>query len=371
MEAPEAPAPPFTFTASGTGYFRIWVVNTALTILTLGFYHPWALVRKRQYFYGHTHFQGETFSFLGRPLPILWGYLLILTLTAVIQIGNILANTNKLWLILVVGGALLWVVLLPVFVRMSIRFRASTALWNGLRFGHTVTLGQSYGIFLWRTFLIYLTLGFYLPAWDLRRAALLFGGLKWGNLPFAFSAKLKDYWIAYLILWGVSAMVATVFFGAIMAGVVAKVLVEQSGGEKKSDSGKSGDLGVTDWAIMAILVVAYLVVIFVVSALWKSLLFKTNWNAVSVGPAKFGCRLSIPKYMLRSVVWVGLTFLTLGFYRPWAQVAQTRMLLESLTLTGDEGEIRTCLDQARSEQGTQGGAVGEVAVENAGFEVGF
>ena len=32
-------------------YFRIWIVNLALTILTLGIYSAWAKVRKQRYFY--------------------------------------------------------------------------------------------------------------------------------------------------------------------------------------------------------------------------------------------------------------------------------------------------------------------------------
>lgn len=361
-----APATPFTFTATGAEYFRIWIVNTALSLVTLGFYTPWALVRKRQYFYGNTHFRNETFSFLGRPVPILIGYLMVLGVTAVFQASSILAKSNKIWYAVFGGALLAWVLLIPYLVRKSIQFRTSTAQWNGLRFGHRATLGQSYGLFLWRALLVYISFGFYLPAWDLRRAALLFGGLKWGNLTFAFKAKLKDYWVAYLILWGVSAMAITIFFGAAFAVLMVNVFMEK--GAKGADS-KS--LDPAQMVFLALFMAGYLVLIFIISALWKSLLFKTNWNAVTAGPLTFACKLSVPKFMLRSAKWYSLTVLTLGFYRPWAQVEQTRMLLESLTISGDESEITQAIATALAEQNAMGGAVGEVAVENAGFEVGF
>ena len=38
------------FTASGSEYFRIWIVNLLLTLGTLGLYYPWARVRKLRYF---------------------------------------------------------------------------------------------------------------------------------------------------------------------------------------------------------------------------------------------------------------------------------------------------------------------------------
>ena len=37
---------PMRFTGIGWEYFRIWVVNMLLTLLTLGIYSAWAKVRK-------------------------------------------------------------------------------------------------------------------------------------------------------------------------------------------------------------------------------------------------------------------------------------------------------------------------------------
>ena len=55
-----APARPgrerrFTFKGTASEYFRIWIVNVGLTVLTLGFYGAWAKVRTRQFFYGNTY----------------------------------------------------------------------------------------------------------------------------------------------------------------------------------------------------------------------------------------------------------------------------------------------------------------------------
>ncbi|RYF66268.1 MAG: DUF898 family protein, partial [Comamonadaceae bacterium] len=41
---------PMAFTGSGGEYFRVWIVNVLLTIVTLGFYTPWARRRTAQYF---------------------------------------------------------------------------------------------------------------------------------------------------------------------------------------------------------------------------------------------------------------------------------------------------------------------------------
>ncbi len=54
-------------------YFRIWIVNLCLTLLTLGIFSAWAKVRKKRYLYSHTTLGGTPFQYLGQPIPILKG----------------------------------------------------------------------------------------------------------------------------------------------------------------------------------------------------------------------------------------------------------------------------------------------------------
>ena len=39
-----------SFTGSGSEYFRIWIVNLLLLLVTFGIYYPWAKVRRLRYF---------------------------------------------------------------------------------------------------------------------------------------------------------------------------------------------------------------------------------------------------------------------------------------------------------------------------------
>ena len=41
-------AHPIEFTGSGGEYFRVWIVNVLLSIVTLGLYTPWARRRTAQ-----------------------------------------------------------------------------------------------------------------------------------------------------------------------------------------------------------------------------------------------------------------------------------------------------------------------------------
>ena len=64
---------PVEFTGSAREYFRIWIVNLCLTLLTAGIFSAWAKVRKKRYYYSHTMLDGTPFQYLGRPIPILKG----------------------------------------------------------------------------------------------------------------------------------------------------------------------------------------------------------------------------------------------------------------------------------------------------------
>ena len=69
-----------TFTGRGDEYFRIWVVNLFLSIVTLGVYSAWAKVRKTRYFWQNARLDGHVFDFHGSPLPILRGRIVALVL---------------------------------------------------------------------------------------------------------------------------------------------------------------------------------------------------------------------------------------------------------------------------------------------------
>ncbi len=53
---------PFEFTGTAEEYFKIWIVNVGLTIVTFGIYSAWAKARKKRYLYGNTRLRGTAFE---------------------------------------------------------------------------------------------------------------------------------------------------------------------------------------------------------------------------------------------------------------------------------------------------------------------
>ena len=79
----------FEFMGSGKEYFKIWIVNLILSILTLGIYSAWAKVRTNRYFYGNTQLAGSGFEYHAKPLAILKGRLIAVAILLVyVLVGN-------------------------------------------------------------------------------------------------------------------------------------------------------------------------------------------------------------------------------------------------------------------------------------------
>ena len=106
------------FRGRGGEYFRIWIVNLALSVLTLGLYSAWAKVRTQRYFYGNTYLAGQSFEYHASPWRILVGRLIALALLLGYSASVVLVPLSfGLWL-LILGAALPWL------ANASLRFDA-------------------------------------------------------------------------------------------------------------------------------------------------------------------------------------------------------------------------------------------------------
>src|SRR5690349_21748350 len=119
---------PFEFRGSGGEYFRIWIVNLLLTIVTLGIYSAWAKVRKMQYFYRNTRLDGAVFDYHGRPWAILKGRLIVLVLAVAYNVSF------KFSLVAGLIAALVFAAAMPWLLAQSQRFRLHNSSYRALRF---------------------------------------------------------------------------------------------------------------------------------------------------------------------------------------------------------------------------------------------
>ncbi len=171
------------FTGSAGEYFRIWIVNTFLTILTLGIYAPWAKVRERRFFYKHTIIEGISFDYTAAPAAILKGYLII---GGGILLYNLAKAYNPLYSLLVFG---IFSLVLSFLIYKSLRFFARNSVYRNIRFHFRGTIRESYKTYLLYPLLIPFTLGLIVPYWAFQRKKYFFGNLAFGTTNNLFHGR--------------------------------------------------------------------------------------------------------------------------------------------------------------------------------------
>ena len=127
--APQGPREyPFEFHGSAGEYFRIWIVNLFLTIVSFGIYSAWAKVRTERYFARSTRLAGASFDYLANPIAILKGRLLVLGFFSLYSLASTFVP------LLSIAFSLAFVVIIPWAIVRSMAFRAHNTAWRGLRF---------------------------------------------------------------------------------------------------------------------------------------------------------------------------------------------------------------------------------------------
>jgi len=380
---PAAPVPPpqtqrlpIRFTGSGREYFRIWIVNLLLTLVTLGIWSAWAKVRKTRYFWSNTQLAGAAFQYHGNPGAILRGRLFAGAFFVAYSVAGRISITAGM-----VAGAVL-MLLGPWFFYKSMRFKLANTSWRGLRFGFDSTAGRAYailapamglGVLFFGSLatmqriapgqkpnpvpvvLAELALFAFWPWLHARVKAYQHGRARYGNLAF----ELEPSTGAFYGVYGKTFLVALPFF---MVGIALAVLFVATGAVK--------DPGAAKRALVPIMVVTY--AIFLVSyafagAFFTARLQRLVWTRTHAGPVGFSTSVTARGFMRVWIVNGLLTLLTVGIFWPWAAVAIARYRLECMTV-----EAGAPLEAvAAASLPTERSATGEGAVDFFGWDIGL
>ncbi|MDZ7937588.1 MAG: YjgN family protein [Rhodoferax sp.] len=380
-QAPIIPTPhllPMQFTGSGSEYFRIWIVNLLLTIVTLTLYVPWARARKLRYFMANTLVGGQPLGFHGNPRQMFKGYLLI---CAFVILYSVAGNLSPIaGLVALAAGTLLW----PALFKSSLQFRLSNTSWRGLRFAFHGSLGGAY-----RAMLPLLIPGAILvggqhfvmdpahpPVWfgvfaglialsTVAIAPWLFWNIKQyqhnhyalGNLQTEFKAGAGSFYLLTLKVIGLGlalVILPTALVGAVGYGLMSGL-----------NLGKPG----IGWALAG--GVAYGVIVLVAMLCIRpyatSRLQNLVWTQTGNKQLRFVSELRFGSLMWLSVKNSFLTIITLGLYWPFAAVSMTRLRLEAVQV-----KTRISPDQlVGAAQIHNNETVGDAAGDFFGLDVGL
>lgn len=189
----------FSFNGDGMELFKIQIVNWLLTIVTLGFYYPWAKAATLKYNYPKTIFSGSPFAFHGTGKEMFKGFLKLVGF--VILFYAIAGGLSLLGspILMAIGMIVLYAIILlaiPFAVHGSLRYRTSRSSWRGIHFGYRGERTALSTLFIKGVLLTIVTLGIY-GAWfvtDLRRYILK--NIRFGNITFEYTGRGSEFlWI--------------------------------------------------------------------------------------------------------------------------------------------------------------------------------
>ena len=351
--APEPPAPEaVTFTGTGAEYFGIWIVNLALTIVTLGVFSAWAKVRRLQYFYRHTRLAGAGFDYHGNPIAILKGRIVGLILFAMYSA----AGYVNIWVAIAIFAVLALV--MPWLISRSLRFRFHNSSYRGIRFKFHGTTAEAYWVFLAFPILTLLSLFTIGPLWHHRLKRYLFTNAAFGRSRFSMNARVGEFYATYLIAGAVFAGMMMLLVGAMVA--VAAVLA-LSGATPEQDQVTPGML-----FMFFVAGVIYSLAIVAMQAVTTAKLQNECWNHARIEHHRFVSRMSV--WRLFGILYTNLlgTVVTVGLFRPFAQVRLARYVAGTLTLLGG-----TAFETYVAAEGDEVTAVGEETTELFDFDIAF
>lgn len=349
---PEPTLHKMLFTGTGTEYFRVWIVNLALTVLTLGVYPAWAKVRRLQYFYRHTRLAGSGFDYHGEPFAILKGRVVGLILFGLYSAIGYVSFGTAITILLVLALAVPWLLC------RSLMFRLHNSSWRGLRFRFNGRTRSAYWVFLALPFLTLLSLFLAGPFWHQRIKRYQFANAAYGRAPFEFHTGAGDFYITY-----VAAGAAAVAFGVLMfIGLIAitTATVISRGG---APSPQPPQLPLMFFVMIFI---GYATAAIVVQSITTARVHNDIWNRTQLQGHRFVSEVSWIR--LFGIQWTNLiaTVLTLGLFRPFAQVRLSRYVAGAFSLitTGPLDSMLAAESQAVS-------AVGEEAAGFFDLDIGF
>ena len=322
------------FTGSALEYFRIWIVNVCLTLVTLGIFSAWAKVRKKRYFYSHTLLDGTPFQYLGMPIPILKGRLIAASLFTVWYISTHYVTTLVPFVILIA------LVLAPWVAVRAAAFNTRYSAYRNMTFSFAGTYLSAAKVMYGWALVTLLTLGIGYSWWHQRMKRYMVNQTSYGGITGDFSATGGQFFKTYLIA-------GLLFMGAVVG---AGMLV----GFGAAFAGKAN----TPVFTVMVLVVMYAAYV-MVFAYTQTRIANLTWNHTQLGPLHFNSTIEV-----RGLLGLYLTnalgiLASAGLLIPWATIRTLKYRADRFSVRAN-GDLKEFEGSDDSSVRAVGAEVGDI-----------
>ena len=385
----------FEFHGNGQEFFKIWIVNIFLSIITLGIFSAWAKVRTQRYFYSNTVLDGRTFGYLADPVKILKGRLVAFGLLAVYSLSwNFFPQAGMVLLVL-------GVLLLPAILVTATRFRLRYSAYRNVRFGLHCRIGEAYRAFTLPISLIltltligyallhlvdldalsaaaagpegnadipagapltpedliltifYLALLPFIPYVDAIRARLVVNHACFSDLPASLNTRVRSFYRVYAVSFMLMMAIGTLV--SVFIGIGAAIF---------------GALGLEASTALTIPLIMISALLFYAALFFASGYFRAERTNLIYGNTRFGNHRLFSKLKAIPVGWLFLSntiaiIFSLGLLIPWSRIRMARYVLSMTALDAAD------LDRISASHQSGQNAMGEGMIDAFDLDLGL
>lgn len=374
------------FKGTGTEYFKIWIVNLILSILTLGIYSAWATVRTNRYVYGNTLLEGASFEYHASPITILKGRLIAVALFIVYTIVSQISPEAALLFIPILLVASPWI------IWRSIGFNARISSFRNVHFGFEGSLAKSY--------LYFLVIPFLFPFLLLPLAGSLVLTIFLGNSEQSFIQSFLSMLVAgYLLFilltpfvkkiimdyyinnyrYGQGGFVTNLLTSKFYAiyGIFAIVVIGVGAATLAVIGIFMGGVGVifeqdlSPAAMPLIIVIIYLLLFAIM--FWSKAYLATRVRNYVYANTTLDEEVKLQSHLeVMPLFWIYLSnlvllLITLGLAYPWISIRVTKYMVETIGVTNTE-RLDQYISQQQQSQSALGDEIGDAFDVSTGID---
>ena len=369
------------FTGKGFEYFKIWIANILLTLVTLGIYYPWAKVRSKVYFSKNTKLDDKTYNYHATGKQLLLGYLIGII---IVIIYVVIQNFSQLYSYILLG---LFFLSFPWLMYRSFKFNMRMTSFNNVRFSFNGKLSYMYILYLLYPVIFYILIIAIVAAIIMIQntvvavvgsillfAAFLYGTafmaskssnyvyneIKYGTSKFAIDLKIKEFLKIYTKVFFLYIftmfLIVLVYFG--IAYLINSESFLQILSTKDAFSGDNEKL-----TSIISLILPHLISLYVLMILSFTFIFAYSFvkvrsyifeNLTLDEEISFNSTLKTRK--LTMILFTNLLMLifTIGLAHPWTKVRLVKYIVENTSISSNID-----LDKFLNDQNTNESAIGE------------
>ncbi len=343
---PQASDTPIRFSFSGTGseYFRIWIVNLLFSILTLGIYSAWAKVRRTRYFYGSTSVAGSSFEYHGNPIAILKGRIMAFLLIVIYNIALDMSFGVALLMMIVVMAVTPWL------IWKSLQFKLYNTSYRGIRFGFRGTLKQIYWVYLALPILTIFSAYILTPFTHQRIKKFQHQESRFGTSHFAFSGTVGSFYKAYLLvmaIWVAGFIAILVTLGGPLFAIITANNMDRETVAAASATG------------VMMLFGALFIWMFLILPIFATMIQNLIWNNTQLEKHRFLSDMKWARVSFITVTNIIGIICTLGLFLPFAQIRLMKYRVECMSMLPD-GSLENFIAASQQQVSATGEGVADL-----------